>query len=79
MYKYVCEVESLCDNKTPRGFCSLTVGKCWNAANRPLKTTGRRKTVRAKRPVQQAKYATCPKCKRRFRYKQVFCPECCDS
>ena len=38
-----------------------------------------RPTVRAKRPVQQAKYAICPKCKRRFRYKQVFCPECCDS
>ena len=42
-----------------------------------IKEAGR--TVRPKRAVQQAKYATCPKCKRRFRYKQVFCPECCDS
>jgi hypothetical protein len=37
-----------------------------------------RSTVRPKRAVQQAKYATCPKCKKRFRYTQVYCNSCSD-
>jgi len=54
MYEYICEVESLCDNKTPRGFCSLTAGKCWNAASRHLETTKPYKSSPNKRKPKSA-------------------------
>ena len=50
-----------------------TVRQVWKAA----RLVESRKTVRS--AVQQAKYATCAKCKGEFKYTQLFCPKCCET
>lgn len=60
----------------PGYVAGFLAGVKWQKAA-ALKTAERRKTVRAKRSVQQRKRATCPACRKRFTYVNVYCPTCC--
>lgn len=79
--RYKC-TDKIVDGKVKITFKSDKRGVwcLWRHVAPYIKEAGRTERAANKsKHVQQAKHATCPKCKRKFSFEQVFCPECCES